>query len=481
MARINARAKREPVYTAQGASAVHITPVQQLRRLCLTNMLWEDAFYIDGKAVATAIKETIDRVPPEVVATLAVEARNQQKLRHLPLFLVRELIRQKDKPAGIVADTLAQVIQRPDELAEFLAIYWKDARKDEKKNKGGLLKNVPLAAQVKKGLARAFRKFDAYQLSKWNQDGAIKLRDVMFLVHPKPKDAAQAAIWKQLVDKTLAPADTWEVKLSAGEGKKTVAQKGEKWVEMLESGKMGALALLRNLRNMLDAGVDVSKITAALQTANYEKVLPFRFVAAAQAAPKIEDAIEQAFLACTAQRPKLAGKTILVVDTSGSMYGAGNISKHSDMTRVHAAGALAAIIRETCEQPVIYCTAGNDLARKHATGLVPNRRGFSLVDLIAKGGMSELGGGGIFLEQCLAFIAEKEKTADRIIVITDEQDCDSPGKKPEGVNAFGKFNYLINISVEKNGIGYKPKWLHIDGWSEHVLDFIREDEALAGQ
>lgn len=482
MARINTRAEREPIFTAEGGRAVHINPVQQLRRLCLTTMLWEDAYYIDGKSVTDAIMEHAAIVPPEMIASLAVEARNQQKLRHLPLFLVRELIRHKDKPAGIVADTLAQVIQRPDELGEFLAIYWKEARPGGKKNEGGLLKNQPLAAQVKKGLARAFQKFDAYQLSKWNRDAQIKLRDVMFLVHPKPKDAAQAELWKQLVAGTLAPADTWETKLSAGEGKKTEEQKGEAWAEMLKPGKMGALALLRNLRNMIEAGVDLKKIEAALDAANYEKVLPFRFIAAAQHAPKIEDVIERAFLSCTAQRPKLPGKTILVVDTSGSMYGSGNISKHSDMTRVHAAGALAAIIREVCEEPVIYCTAGDDGRRVHATALVPRRRGFSLVDLIAKNEMqTKIGGGGIFLVQCLDYIFKEEKQADRIIVITDEQDCDTSGKNPESANAFGKRNYLINISVEKNGIGYKPKWLHIDGWSEHVLDFIREDEAVASQ
>ena len=74
------------------------------------------------------------------------------KLRHAPLLLVREMARHATH-RGLVADTLARVIQRADELAEFVAIYWKDGR-------------VPLSAQVKKGLAAAFPKFDAYALGE---------------------------------------------------------------------------------------------------------------------------------------------------------------------------------------------------------------------------------------------------------------------------------------------------------------------------
>ena len=47
------------------------------------------------------------------------------KLRHAPLWVVREMARH-DGHKALVADTLAKVIQRADELAEFLALYWKD-------------------------------------------------------------------------------------------------------------------------------------------------------------------------------------------------------------------------------------------------------------------------------------------------------------------------------------------------------------------
>jgi hypothetical protein len=59
-------------------------------------------------------------------------------------------------------------------------------------------------------------------------------------------------------------------------------------------------------------------------------------------------------------------------------------------------------------------------------------------------------------------------------VLTDEQDCDRKLRRKSP--AFGKHNYIVNISNERNGIAY-GKFTHIDGWSEAVLDYIRHSEA----
>src|SRR5712675_2117628 len=186
--------------THEGAPAKHISAEQELRRSVLACMLWESQFYEDGVAIAGRIRELVPKVAAEKVAALAVEAREQMKLRHAPLLTVREMARHKTHRA-LVAGTLARVIQRADELAEFVAIYWKDGR-------------VPLSGQVKKGLAAAFPKFDEYQLAKYDRGGPVKLRDVLFLSHAKPRDAEQAGVWKKLVWGRLATPDTWEVALS---------------------------------------------------------------------------------------------------------------------------------------------------------------------------------------------------------------------------------------------------------------------------
>src|SRR5690606_17796008 len=133
----------------------------------------------------------------------------------------------------------------------------------------------------------------------------------------------------------------------------------------------------RNLRNMEQAGVDRELIkTALLARKGAQKVLPFRYVAAAKAAPVFEPWIDQAMLAGLAQLPKLSGTTLVIVDVSSSMYGS-QLSHKSDMDRALAACALGSIAREICDVPLVYATAGSDAARVHKTKMVPARRGMA--------------------------------------------------------------------------------------------------------
>src|SRR5579862_2732997 len=299
MARLNILNLARGLRTHEGAPARHLSNELQLRRSVLACLLWEAQFYEDGVEIAGRIAELVPKVEAERVAALAVEAREQMKLRHVPLLLVREMARHKTH-RGLVAETLERVIQRADELCEFVAIYWKDGR-------------VPLSGQVKKGLAAAFPKFDEYQLAKYDRGGPVKLRDVLFLCHAKPRDAAQASVWKKLIWGRLATPDTWEVALSSGSNKR------EAWQRLLAENKLGALALLRNLRNIREAGVDEELVLSALHSMSAARVLPFRFLAAARYAPQWEEVLEQAMLNCVAGREKLPGKTIVLVDVSGSM------------------------------------------------------------------------------------------------------------------------------------------------------------------
>ena len=434
MARFNLLNLSARLRTHEGAPAKRISAEAQLRRAVLACLLWEDQFYEDGVAIAGRIKELVPKVAAEKVAALAVEAREQMKLRHAPLLLVREMARLESH-RKLVAETLERVIQRADELSEFVAIYWADGR-------------APLSAQVKKGLAAAFPKFEEYALAKYNRDTPVKLRDVLFLCHAKPLDEAQEQLWKRLVEGTLATPDTWEVSLSSG------ADKRESWERLLTERKLGALALLRNLRNMKDAKVDEKLVLNALQSMKTDRVLPFRFIAAARYAPQWEEALEQAMLKSVAARQKLAGKTVLLVDVSGSMTAP--LSQRSEMLRTDAAYGLAILLREICEDAAIY-SFSNDLKR------VPNRRGFALRDAIDSSQVH----GGTYLGQALAGIDEPY---DRVIVITDEQSHDRvPAPKGRG--------YVINVASYKNGVGYGA-WTHIDGWSEAVLEYVRELESM---
>ena len=431
MARLNTLNLNFRPRTHEGAAARHISSELQLRRSVLACLLWESQFYEDGVEIAGRIAELVPKVAVEKVAALAVEAREQMKLRHASLLLVREMARQKTHRAP-VSETLARVIQRADELAEFVAIYWKDGR-------------VPLSGQVKKGLAAAFPKFDEYQLAKYDRGGPIKLRDVLFLCHAKPRDEDQAAVWKRLIWGRLTTPDTWEVALSSG------ANKGEAWERLLREQKLGALALLRNLRNMHEAGVDESLVLNALREMSAARVLPFRFLAAARYAPQWEEALEQAMLKSVAVSEKLSGKTIALVDVSGSMTAP--LSRRSEMQRTDAAYGLAVLLREIGGKVAVFSFSDNLVE-------VPARRGFALRDAIDVSQRHN----GTYLGKAVEELNRKEKY-DRLIVITDEQAHDTvPAPNGKG--------YVINVASYKNGVGY-GKWTHIDGWSESVIEYIR--------
>lgn len=428
-----------PSYTHGGVRAAPTTPIQQLRRSVLSCLLWESEFYESGEQIADRIRQLVSTVVKRhglaPVANLAIEARETQHLRHAPLMLVREMARHG---GPLVSSTLTRVIQRADEIAEFLSIYWADGR-------------TPISKQVRKGLALAFRKFDAYQLAKYNRDKAITLRDVMFLVHPQPLDEAQAAVWAKLANNELEAPDTWEVALSGG------ADKRAAFTRLLLEDKLGYLALLRNLRNMADAGVDPALVQRAiLAREGAGNVLPFRYIAAVRAAPQFAYQLNTALLACIEDSVPLRGRTAVLVDVSGSMDEA--LSSKSDLRRIDAAAALASVIKGDYVRTFVYNTQ---------CGEVPTYQGLSGVDQIVR----KVGGG----TDLTAGLAQTDRVEyDRLIVITDEQTTRYRAPCPR---VPGARHYLINVGVEKNGVGYGNLWTHLDGFSESILRWIAASEA----
>jgi 60 kDa SS-A/Ro ribonucleoprotein len=439
MTKMNLWKRMFPVRTHEGAVAQKVGPKLELRRTVMTCLLWEDTFYEKGSGISARVAELVRENKPEDVAALAREARDKMQLRHVPLFLVRELARRKGT-GPLVAGTLEHVIQRADELSEFVVLYWKQ-------------KKEPLSAGVKRGLARAFTKFDAYQLAKYNRESVVKLRDVLFLCHAKPKDEQQAAAWKKLVEGSLESPDTWEVALSARKDKKATFER------LLEEGKLGEMAVLRNLRLMIAAGVSQKLIRQRLDK-GVACVLPFRFVTAARYAPKVEDALESAMLKGVAGLPELAGSTGLLVDVSGSMNAA--LSKKSETTRMDAAAGLAILLREKAEEFSIATFSDSCVQ-------LPSRRGFALRDAIVKSQAHA----STYLKRALTHLSNQPdwKKLERLIVITDEQSHD--GILP----AWTAKAYVVNVAPYKHGLSYGNGWTHIDGWSERVVDYIAAAEA----
>jgi len=434
MATLNRKIRRN-VRTHEGAPAAHINYEQQLRRSLMSCLLWEKEFYEDGQTIADRLCNLVPKVKPEIVASMMIEARKQMHLRHAPLLIATELARH----GNLKADDLDAIILRADELTEFLAVYWRDGK-------------CKLANQVKKGLAKAFTKFGPYSLAKYNRDTAVKLRDVLFLCHAKPKNKVQELSWKKLIDGTMTPPDTWEVSLS---GKGT--DKKSKWERLLEENKLGGMALLRNLRNMQDEGIDKSLLKEALKYMKTDRILPFRFIAAANYAPGLESAIEGAMLKSLAEQPKFEGHTVVLVDVSGSMEW--DLSTRSEMKRIDVACGVAICCREMCEDISIFSFSID--CRE-----IPARHGFALRDAIWRSQSHT----GTYLGKAVAAIDKKLKY-DRLIVITDEQSHDTvPAPKGRG--------YMLNIASAKNGVGF-GKWARISGWSDNVLRYIAELESCS--
>lgn len=420
-----------------------LSPVDMLKRTCMCCLLWEDTFYEDGVSVTDRIKANMAKVSREEAVEVLHEAKDVNKLRHLPLFLLicmaeNHMLRKED---------VCSTITRVDDMSELLALYWRDGKK-------------PLPAQMVKGLKMSFSKFDEYQLAKYKGDSKeIKLRDVLRIVRPKPENEEQSALWKRAVSGTLATPDTWEVELSKSKDKKS------SWTRLLSENRLGSLALLRNIRNMKAAGVEASLVRNAIAKANVSRILPFQILASARMNPDYEDALEPKLFESIKEFDRIPGNTLILVDTSYSM--SAKLSEKSDMNRCDAAGAVAAIFREVCKNVAVY-------KFDNSPHLIPSRRGFALIDQFTPNGGTNVYGS---VRESVNVEIKKGFMPDRIVVFTDEQDnC----YNINNVAVFAPHGYIVNVGTYEKGVLYQSasKWVHISGWSDGVVKFITEMESV---
>lgn len=440
-----------------GAYAAKSSNIDMLRRLVLANLLWEDIAYADGESVSEAISSLIPKCNAEDVAKLAVECREKQKLRHTPLFIAAEMTKY-DSHKVYVKDILPRIITRADMLCDFLAIYWKD-------------KKHPLANCVKRGLAEAFHNFDEYQFAKYDRDAVIKLRDVIRMVHPTPRDEDESALFKRIKERTLKTPDTWEVAISAVSADK----KADEWTRLIQEKRLGGLAFLRNMANFVNNKVKRSVVEEGLKNLKGSMLLPLDYIKAAKMASGYTREIEDAMISSYKHLPKLPGKTLFILDKSGSM--GRSISSKSGFTRLDVACAMAMLASNVCEDFSLVVTAGDDWRKVHASVAVDcPPRGFAMSQVVDR---CNVGGGGIFTRQVLEWSRDhfKNDEFDRIIVFSDSQDCDWPSKQTP--KPFGKYNYICDVSAEERGINYRGVWTaEISGWSEHFLTYIAAFEGL---
>lgn len=440
-----------------GHAAYSMPDKQKLVTQVLTSFFNEKKFYGDNSAeMQTTIKKVIAQ-DPKFVANLAVFARREFNMRSVSHVLVAHLAHEvAGKP--YTRDVVKAVSLRGDDVTEIMACYLSIFGK-------------PIPNALKKGIADTLQGFDEYTLAKYKGEGkTVKMRDLLCLCRPTPKNAAQSDLWKRLLNDELKTPYTWETQLS---------EKGNNaatWESLIDSGKVGYMALLRNLRNILNANPsNINKVFETIQNPDAvkrSKQLPFRFLAAYKevadvGGSRVLDVLENAIDASIVNLPKIPGTTVIAVDISGSMND--SISEKSSIRCHEIAMLLGMIANRICENAHFY-TFNNQITK----GMYSSRAGI----LSTVCGSRSNGGTNMFLP--FQKMLDDKIKADRVIILSDNE-CNagyihSPVQliADEYRKKTGNDIWVHAIDLQ----GYGTQQFHgsktniITGWSEKVLDFI---------
>jgi 60 kDa SS-A/Ro ribonucleoprotein len=483
--------KKHQTTNHEGALAWKIGPPAELYTAVVTASL-SDTFYERGNQRLERIRKLIPQNDPVFVAKLAVYARTHMHLRSVPLVLAVELAKVH---AGndLVSRTVAHVVQRADEITELLAYY------SLSNGRTGTKKLGRLSKQLQKGLALAFNRFDEYQFAKYNRATEVKLRDGLFLVHPKSKDETQRALFDKIVADTLAIPYTWETELSElgqrafenAEAKAAAVR--AKWEELIDSGRLGYMALLRNLRNILQADVSpahmqrVCIILSDARAVQQAKQLPFRYLAAYRELLQLKsgftaivlDALEKAVQASVQNMQGFDEELRVVVacDVSGSMQNP--ISARSKILHYDIGLMLGMLLQHRCRNVV----TGMFGDRWKVINL-PQRQVLSNVqEFYRREGEVGYSTNGYLV---IRDLIKRRVQADKVMLFTDCQLWDNTGYNQSISEEWKKYKaiapnarlYLFDLA----GYGHSPLNLVRDdvfliaGWSDKVFDVLEAIE-----
>ena len=479
--------KKKTISNYENAIAFPLTAEYELYTAVVTTSL-NATFYEKDTARLERIKALIQNSNPVFVAKLAVYARNEMHMRSVPLVLVVELAKIYSGDS-LISKMIVSVIQRTDEITELLAYY------QMANDRNGVKKLNRLSKQIQKGLAVSFNKFDEYQFAKYDRDGAVKLKDALFLIHPKAKDEAQQKLFNKIANDTLQTPYTWETELSklgqlkyANEAEKQKAST-QKWEDLIESNKIGYMALMRNLRNILEANVSGFHVMKVCDYLSNEKAvisskqLPFRFLAAYRELKELKlkytsmvlDALEDAVMISAKNIKGFDVNTSVVVacDVSGSMQK--SISPRSKVM-LYDIGLMLGMLIQSRSKNVVSGMFGD----RWKIINMPKRSVLANVNEYYKreGEVGYATNGYLVLED---LIRRKEIT-DKVMLFTDTQMWNSN----QGNNTFaGSWNRYKKIAPNAKlylfdlaGYGQQPIDIQkndvylIAGWSEKVFDVL---------
>ena len=429
----------------------------------LTSFFNEQKFYGDNSAEMQATIRKVIATDPEFVSKLAVFARREFNMRSVSHVLTAYLAHEiNGKP--YVKNTIKGICLRGDDATELMDFYLNTFGR-------------PIPNSIRKGINAVFSTFDEYTLAKYKGTGkAVKMRDLLLLCHPSPKDKEQSDMWKRLLEDKLATPITWETELSANGNTK------EAWEKLIDSGKVGYMALLRNLRNIINAKPrNIEKVWQTIENpvaVQRSKQLPFRFLSAYKTLDSMPnvgsrafDALENAVDASIENIENLPGSTVIAVDVSGSM--SSRVSANSDIMCSEIGMMLGLIANRICENAIFYTFDTSIKQYSHS------RRSGILETCMRESSC----GGGTNMDLPFEAMLRHKINADRVIIISDNM-CNAGstmwGRKPVQslANEYRRQsgNDIWVHAIDLQGYGTQqfawPKTNIIAGWSERVFDFI---------
>lgn len=326
---------------------------------------------------------------------------------------------------------------RPDDMAEIIACF-------------SALNKTKATNSMKKGFAAAIENMDAHQILKYKK----ALVDVINLVHPDPKKSSalvevngeKVNIIDAVIKGLSVSADTWEVAQSdAGqevakavkEGKidETKAKeilkeaKAENWDGLLTEGKLGILAALRNIRNMMNTvskGKTFDTLCELLSNPDairQGKIMPYQIDLANEVvttefnnseARKISQALLRGYETAVPNLAEmLPGRNLVIVDMSGSM--SANVVDPVRKTKyvsscLDKAALIGATIAKATNADIIRFGSGAEYVNWNANSDV-----FS----IAKGMKKDMGMTSLSAAWDIA--AKSGKKYDRVFILSDNE------------------------------------------------------------
>ncbi|MDD6003028.1 MAG: TROVE domain-containing protein [Bacteroidales bacterium] len=472
----------------EGEKAYVMSPEMELYTAVVATAL-SNNFYEDKSGRIERIAELVKQVPHEFTAKLAVYTRNEMNLRSVPLLLIVELAKIHNGD-NLVARAVEKCVLRADEIMELLMCYQVCNPQDGEK------KLKKLSRQIQNGLQKAFNRFDEYQFAKYNRDNLeVKLRDALFLVHPKAKDDAQQLIFNKITDRKLETPYTWETELSAlGQQKfetpeqKTAAFR-QKWEELIISGRLGYMALMRNLRNIFESKVSAEKINivaSILSDADQvakSKQLPFRYLSAYRELQKIDSpdtpflmsALELAVKHSAANIEGFDADTsvLLACDVSGSMCHP--ISPRSTVECYDIGLMLAMLLKSRCRRVV----SGIFGDRWKAVNMPSDNILQSATELRKLNGKVGYSTNGF---KVIDYLVENKIIIDKVMFFTDCQLWNSTGGNTSIERSWNRYRQIApNAKLyffDLAGYGQSPlKIINsgvylIGGWSDKVFDIL---------